>query len=91
MLVPARVAGGDVVVALLGNRQEVVVVVTEHGAVCEHRDIRESGKLFQNVVEPSHHRPVVDRFPTGKQAATKFVLLIGDDDSRTGTGRNQCG
>ena len=85
--------------AALGDRQEVVVVVAEHGAARQEPHLGHRLQLGDGLRHPRHGRRAVDRavgrrirgdggdVAVREQAAAELALLVGENDARAGLAR----
>ncbi len=78
-----------VLAAAFGQAQEVVIEIAEYRRARQHDHVIESGKLLDELLEPFASGQFVDQRLRRQQGAAELVLLVRDDDARTGPGRGQ--
>ena len=90
---PRRVTGGrpKVVGDTFEHGDEVVVVVSERGASREEADLVHGAQLRQPRFQPVPCPLGPDGPAAGQQASAELLLLVDQDDSRSGAARLQSG
>ena len=73
----------------LRNRQEVMVVVAEHGAAGQQRAVGATAQFGHDAGGPLRSRLAIDAVGASQQAAAELVLFVGENYACAGPRRRQ--
>ena len=85
----AALGRGQVIGEPLADGQEIVVVVAEHGAARQQRDLGQRGELGERGGNPRRGVGAVDARGPGQGLAAELGLLVGEYHPRAGAPRHQ--